>query len=156
MDVAFWAALTFLAIAPRLVLCSSSSMCDWRFVGAMLPALALFSLATFLLVFGGVPGASTPSTPASARSKSSEDHLQCWSFMILRRDREQALCLSLHHTLLMIWELMRPGLGPFESEWLKAVGEWPFRLELVSGFWFDSMCLLTGRIFKGRISLCPS
>ena len=54
--------LPVLAAAPRLVLCSSSLMCDWRFLEAALPALASASLrAAFLLVFGGVPGPWTPS-----------------------------------------------------------------------------------------------
>ena len=70
MEVVLWAPLPFLAIAPRLVLCSISSMCDWRFLGLILPALALFSWAAFSLVFGGVPSAFAPSTPADARSKS--------------------------------------------------------------------------------------
>ena len=69
VGIIFWVALPVLATAPRLVLCSISSMWDWRFLGPVLPALALFSLVTFLLVFGGVLGASTPADGRYSCSK---------------------------------------------------------------------------------------
>ena len=90
-------AALLLAAAPRRVLCSSSLMCDWRFLGAALPVLASASLlAAFLLVFGGVPG---PWTPSALLSWPASDtlHLRGCAVQPLREGHKPAPALLRPH-----------------------------------------------------------